>query len=60
MHAAKYTKVEPRYKNYHIGVYFKTNTVVAYATKCWTQCGSPLLKKKTTTHLGQFRESTGK
>jgi len=22
-------------------------------------CGSPLLKKKTTTHLGQFRKSTG-
>jgi len=22
-------------------------------------CGIPLLKKKTTTHLGQFRESTG-
>jgi len=25
-----------------------------------TLCGSPLPKKKTTIHLGQFRESTGK
>jgi len=24
-----------------------------------TRCGSPLPKKKTTTRLGQFRESTG-
>jgi len=29
MHTAKYTKVEPSYKNYHIYIYFKTKTVVA-------------------------------
>jgi len=29
MHTAKYTKVEPSYKNYHIDIYFKTKTVAA-------------------------------
>jgi len=24
MHTAKYTKVEPSYKNYHTDIYFKT------------------------------------
>jgi len=37
MHTAKYPKVEPSYKNYHIDIYFKTRTVVAQAAKCWTQ-----------------------
>jgi len=37
MHTAKYTEVEPSYKNYHIDIYFKTKTVVAHAAKCWTQ-----------------------
>jgi len=27
MHTAKYTKVEPSYKNCHIGIYFITKTV---------------------------------
>jgi len=34
MHTAKYTKVEPSYKNCDIDMYFKTNTVVAHAVKC--------------------------
>jgi len=34
MHTAKYTQVEPSYKNYHIDIYFKTKTVVAHAAKC--------------------------
>ena len=34
MHIAKYTKVEPSYKNYHIDIYFKTETVLAHAAKC--------------------------
>jgi len=38
MNKARYTKVEPSYKNYHIDIYFKTKTVVAHAAKCWTQC----------------------
>jgi len=33
MHTAKYTKVEPSYKNYHVDIYFKTKTVVAHAAK---------------------------
>jgi len=37
MHTAKYTTVEPSYKNYHIDIYLKTKTVVAHAAKCWTQ-----------------------
>jgi len=37
MHTAKYTKVKPSYKYYHIDIYFKTKTVVAHAAKCWTQ-----------------------
>jgi len=34
MHTAKYTKFEPRYKNYQTDIYFKTKTVVAHAAKC--------------------------
>jgi len=34
IHTAKYTKVKPSYKNYHIDIYFKTKTVVAHAAKC--------------------------
>jgi len=34
MHTAKYTKVEPSYKNYHIDIYFKKIPVVAHAAKC--------------------------
>jgi len=34
MHTAKYTKVEPSYKNYHIGISFKTKTAGAHAAKC--------------------------
>jgi len=33
MHTAKYTKDKPSYKNYHIGIYFKTKAVVAHAAK---------------------------
>jgi len=33
MNTAKYTKVKPSYKNYHIDVYFKTKIVVAHAAK---------------------------
>jgi len=38
MHTAKYTKVEPSYKNCHIDKYIKTITIVAHAAKCWAQC----------------------
>jgi len=31
IHTAKYTKVEPSYKKYHIDIYFKTKTVVVHA-----------------------------
>ena len=31
MHTAKYTKVEPNYKNCHTNIYFKTKAVVAHA-----------------------------
>jgi len=34
MHTAKYTEVEPSYKNGHIDIYFETKTVVAYAATC--------------------------
>jgi len=37
MHTAKYAKVEPSYKNYHIDIYFKRKTVVAHVAKCLTQ-----------------------
>jgi len=37
MPTAKYTKVEPSYKNCHIDIYFKTKTAVTHAAKCWTQ-----------------------
>jgi len=37
MHTAKYTKVNPSHKNYHIDIYFKTKTVFAHAVKCSTQ-----------------------
>jgi len=34
MHTAKYTEVEPSYKNCHFDIYFKTKTVVSHAAKC--------------------------
>ena len=33
-YTAKYTEVEPSYKNYHIDIYFKTKTIVTHAAKC--------------------------
>jgi len=34
VHTAKYTEVEPSYKNCHSDIYFKTKTVVTHAAKC--------------------------
>jgi len=34
------------------------SSILSNCPKTLALCGSPLLKKKTTTHLGQFREST--
>jgi len=38
MHRAKYPEVEESYENCHTDIYFKTQTGVAHAAKCWTQC----------------------
>jgi len=44
----------------HLPRGFKSNRQISSSGDYFSSsCGSPLPKKKTTTHLGQFRESTG-